>query len=207
MMFFTPFPMQSLFLKLVDHCNNNNIALTLLFFAVAAYVLIWAGRAIEKSIRTTSRLDKVEGKIDGLEGKFDKLESKFDLLMANFLPRKFVKSHSPLALASEGIKIASDIGAAGIFAKHAERLSSIVERSNPQTPYDIQLSAMTVARNDLEPLLEIQELNAIKDAAFKEGVLMDNIWMIFAIMLRDHILKKRGIAISEVDKHDPHKSA
>lgn len=35
------------------------------------------------------------------------------------------------------------------------------------------------------------------------GLLVDDIWTIFGVYLRDEILKKRNIPFIEIDRHDP----
>ena len=47
------------------------------------------------------------------------------------------------------------------------------------------------------------EINIIKDSAYKNGVIVEDILSILGVMLRDKILDERGIPVSDVDLHTP----
>lgn len=49
-------------------------------------------------------------------------------------------------------------------------------------------------------LLTDEEMEMIKDEAFKQGVSLDDILFIFGIILRDQILEKRSLSIEDIDK-------
>ena len=64
---------------------------------------------------------------------------------------------------------------------------------------------MNVIKINLLRLLNEEELIRIKNLAYQQGVLVEDFFGIFGVILRNHILQQKGIPISEIDKCDPAK--
>ncbi len=75
-----------------------------------------------------------------------------------------------------------------------------LKRTCPKNAYDVQAASMEVTKNKMIGLLNADEINAVKAVAYSKGLLADDIMGIFGVMLRDVILKKKGLPVADVDK-------
>lgn len=180
---------------------NSSVFVLLLILAAIGYGLFKIGGWKEKFRHHDEKL----GKLDSMDAKLSELSFKVQLIYDNTNPRKLVAAHSPLALTALGHDLAGKIRAEEIFARLMPGLLDAIEKKCPQdtNAYDIQLEALDIAKNTIPTLLTAEEINTIKNAAFAMGILLDDIWTIFGVYLRDEILKKRNIPFIEIDRHDP----
>ncbi len=143
---------------------------------------------------------KIE-KVDILSDKLIELGVKVDLIYQNTNPNKTVAAASPVGITPNGKSIAEKIHADQILQKYLPQLSGFVEATNPKTAYDVQTASMTIAKGKaMMGLLNADEINAIKAEAYARGLLVEDIMAIFGVLLRDHILQKKGWPVAEVDK-------
>lgn len=117
-------------------------------------------------------------------------------------PNAPTKSQSPISLTPVGLKISENIGATNIFEKHKEKLLNAVDSKCPKTAYDIQFVSFEVAKNDMINFLDEQDLLVVKNEAYNRGILVEDVMGVFGVLLRNEILKIKGIPLAEVDK-DP----
>ena len=190
--------MEAILSKLIDQLNSSVFVL-LGILAVAAWALYHFGRWKEKFFTHDQRLDKV----DSIHESVIELKTKVQLIYDNTNPRATLRSSSPISLTDIGNEIAAKIGTEAIFSRY---LAALVGKANAKCPvganaYDIQTISMDIAKKDLPGMANANEINLVKDEAFDRGLLAEDIWAIFGVYLRDHILRDRGIAVAEVDKH------
>lgn len=69
--------------------------------------------------------------------------------------------------------------------------------------YDIQEYCMRTAAVELDKFLRKEDINFIKQYAYKEGQSLAYYAPIFGIIIRDKYLQIKGINSSEIDKHNP----
>jgi hypothetical protein len=62
---------------------------------------------------------------------------------------------------------------------------------------------MNIAKQDFQNLLSADCLNKIKTEAYNRGILVEDMYTIFGIYLRDYILKSHNMPVADVDKFDP----
>ncbi len=62
---------------------------------------------------------------------------------------------------------------------------------NPVNAYDIQQSAVAIAKKDIEKQLNSEALLKIKDVAYKNGILVEDIMLMFGIFLMRSCLKEK----------------
>lgn len=115
-------------------------------------------------------------------------------------PKALMQSNSPLGLTPFGEGISLALEANKTFEKYAEKLVAEVEKMSPDNAYDIQKCSLEVARSKLLSMVEEKELAKIKQEAFDRGILAEDILNIFGLLLRNHVLNKKGIPLAEVDK-------
>jgi hypothetical protein len=65
------------------------------------------------------------------------------------------------------------------------------------------MTAMKLAKEKLLTFLDSQELATVKQEAYNRGLTVEDIMSVFGVLLRDHILKEKGYAVADVDKHAP----
>lgn len=188
--------MVEIFLKLTEQLNSS-VFFLLVIFIVLIYLVYKLGGWAKTFQHQEKRLDNVES----LSERVIKIETKVDLIYQHVNPHSTVKSYSPLGLTSSGKEIAAKIDADTLLNKYLSVLSKEVDLANPKNAYDIQEKSVQVAKEKLLTLLSSDELTLIKQEAFSKGILVEDVMLIFSVMLRDKILQAKQIPLSDVDKH------
>ncbi len=196
--------MELLLSKLIDQLNSSVFVLLGILFAVVFgvyYLGYYLGKWKERFFTHDQRLDKMEA----IHETVIKLDTKVQLIYDNTNPRATFRTSSPIALTDLGKEIASSINAEAIFKRFLAALAAKVDAKCPlmSNAYDIQAASMSIAKTDLPGMASAEEINLVKTEAFNRGIFVEDIWAIFGIYLRDHILEERSIAVAEVDKHKP----
>ena len=151
----------------------------LLIAIVAAYI---ATAISIKDLRTSvSALEEGFGVIDAFLSK-------------EFSEYRYLRSQSPTALTEEGETLAKQARAQEI----AEKYASQVKVPAKTTPYDIQIIAWEFATEKLRELVSETEENDIKAVAYSHAIKIDIVYKVIGVVLRDHILKQRKLAPSDI---------
>lgn len=192
--------METVLLKLVEQLNSSVFVLILIlvFIMVAVFHI---GKWKERFCTHENRL----GKVETLSEKIIAISTKVDLIYERTNPKPMTQSYSPISLTPLGKENATNMKADEIFERIKGTLVQLVESTNPKNAYDIQTVSMNVIKINLLRLLNEEELIRIKNLAYQQGVLVEDFFGIFGVILRNHILQQKGIPISEIDKCDPAK--
>jgi len=188
--------MHDIFIKLIEQLNSCVFVL-LAILILAFYIIYKIGSWKQTFSFHGKRIDKMENAFD----KIISLETKVDLIYQYSNPNATVRASSPANLTKVGLEIAEKIKADDIFKKYATKLVNLVENKKPKNAYDIQQVAFDVCKKEFLNFLNENELKIIKDEAFSKGLLMEDITLVFGILLRNKILEDKNIPIAEVDKH------
>jgi len=176
---------------------NSSVFVLIVILIVTIWLVFKLGKLIEQFSQHKTKIEKV----DTLSDKLIELAVKVDLIYQNTNPNKTVAAQSPVSITPNGKEIAEKIHADQILQKYIVQLSGFVEATNPKTAYDVQTASMTIAKGKaMMGLLNADEINAIKAEAYARGLLVEDIMAIFGVLLRDHILQKKGWSVAEVDK-------
>lgn len=190
--------MQEIFLELIRQLNSSVLVLFLIL-VIVCIVLFKLGEWTNKFKTHDEKVEKLENMADQVIS----LTTKVDLIYQFTNPHSPIKSHSPLSFTSVGEAILKNIDANGIFEKYKSVLVLEVEKMvSDGNAYDIQQAALSVARSKMLGMLNEQELIKVKDEAFQQGLLIEDIMGVFGLILRNQILNPKGIPLAEVDKHD-----
>lgn len=127
------------------------------------------------------------------------IRTKADLIYQSVKPHIPVINMSPLVLTDSGKKIKEKIKANEIFKKYEKNLKEEADKFAPKTAYDIQMIAMKIVKEKLLEMLNEDELIPMKEEAYKNGLLLENILAIFGILLRNAILTEKNIPVSSID--------
>lgn len=111
------------------------------------------------------------------------------------------RKKSPVTLTSRGERVLNDSGGKKFVDDNYPELKTKVESKSPSTSYDIQETSKQV----IEELKEDTRINPIKEYLFKEGMDISEILNVLGIYLRDKFLKDKGVAVADIDQHDPTK--
>lgn len=184
--------------KLIDQLNTSIFVLLVLLAAVG-YMLLKVGEWSANFKHHHNRIDSLEG----MSEKVIAISTKVDLIYGLVNPNAMVRSHSPISLTQKGEETAASINASALLTKYYARLKGEIDDSDPQNAYDIQKYAMLVAKEKLVNFMSANEINTIKESAYRQGVLVEDIMSILGVLLRDKILIEKGIPVAEVDLHAP----
>lgn len=178
---------------------NSSVFVLLCILGAVGWVLYKVGSWAEKFTHQENRI----GGLEKLSHKVVEIATKIDLIYAYTNPNATVRSHSPISLTDSGKEIAAKISADAILSKCSVKLKREVENTRPKNAYDIQVASMAVAREKMLSCLDDNEITIIKDEAYKRGLLVEDIFNIFGVLLRNEILKDKDIPVAEVDVHAP----
>ncbi len=190
--------MEEIFFKLIAELNGSVFVLVAILLAVF-YLIYLFGQWKEKFKNQDDKISEVRT----ISDKVIRLETKVDLIYQNTNPKSLTANQSPIALTEKGREISNEINAEKIFEKHLPKLKAFVKDKKPKNAYDIQRISMEIATSKMADLLSQDELVSMKDHAFKQGLLIEDIMRIFGLLLRDVMLVDENIPIHEVDAHDP----
>ncbi len=182
--------MQILVSKLIDELNSS--VFVLLAMLAASFLMAFR---IGKWTQQFSHQDQKINSLQGLSEKIIVLQTKVDLIYQNTHPNKVVGSFSPISLTETGLSIARRVDASKILDLYFEDLDSLVQAQQPKTAYDIQVAAFGIVKERLLPLLDPTTFTTLKNEAYSNGILLEDILMIFGVLLRNKILMHSGISM------------
>lgn len=198
--------MQEVFLKLIEQLNSS-VFLLLLMLVLVVWIAIFStkhitrmqerSRTIDEYINTSEKKSEERFKI------LIEVKTIVDLIRQNTTKTPAIGPGSPMTLTEVGKEIVKNIEANTILERHIEKLEEIVSESNPMNAYDIQTVSIKASRERLIKLLDENELIKVKKEAYKKGMMVEDVLSVFGILLRNHILNKKEISISDVDEHEP----
>lgn len=189
--------MEAIFGRLISQLNSSVFTLLGILF-VAFWGVYRLGLLVSKFTMQDNKIDKLEG----LAEKVIVLATKVDLIYQHTNPNRPIAAMSPISLTPIGDQIVERIKAAEILARSVTALTKEVEMVSPKNAYDIQMAALKVVKEKMLALLNEAELTAVKQEAYNRGLLVEDILSVFGVLLRNHILAKKGLPISDIDKHE-----
>lgn len=140
------------------------------------------------------QLEKIDGqkRLSTLEGQFTALQNQLSILQQNS-PTNYVQSHSPMKLTENGESLLERSGMKkyiddnfnNLYAEIQNRLS---DKGNDYSAYDVQ----EVATEVIKAQADGKDFIPIKDFAFAEGLVLDNIQLVGGIYLRNKALENLG---------------
>lgn len=189
--------------------NNIGVgfAVTLIILVLAIWGFIKVRDAQIKCIDHDNQIKGMVPEIKDIHNKIAETNTKVSEIggsvkaIMNMLGQStpLAVSHSPVTLNDKGLEIAKELDAESIFNKYSERLVNLVLEQGPITAYDIQTVSFNIAATKLLNMMELSEIEKMKNLAFVKGHILEHLWIIFGIYLRNKVLEIRGIPISEID--------
>jgi hypothetical protein len=186
--------MTEIFLKLSDQLNSSVFVLMALLVATGYGLLKIGGRA--------ERFAHLNQKIDGalsMEKTVIRLEQLTELIYNNTLKTPLVKSFSPILLTRVGMEASESIGFELLLKREFSKLANLVEEMSPKNAYDIQVASMRVSSEQFLKVLNVTELLSAKEYAYSKGLRLEDLSSVLGVLLRNEILKNKGISVAKVD--------
>lgn len=178
------------------------IVLLIAFIVMVSKVSAWFGMWKAENKYHEDRLCKIES----IHETVVALKERVQMIYENTNPRAMTRSNSPVAITAKGEEVAEKVKARDIFDKYKHELIGEVDKAKPNNAYDIQTESFNVVKQYMVKRLSDEELKTLKDEAFYQGVILEDIMTIFGVYLRDAVLAMKGIPVSDVDLYDKNKS-
>ncbi len=196
--------MTEIIIKLIEQLNSSVFILLVIliaFFVAVSRISMWFGEWKADNKHHEDRLSKIEN----IHETVVALKERVQMIYENTNPRAMTRSNSPVAITDKGHEVAEKVGARDIFDKYKHELIEEVEKAKPNNAYDIQTESFNVVKQYMVKRLSEEELRTLKDEAFYQGVILEDIMTIFGVYLRDAVLGLKGIPVSDVDLYDKNK--
>ena len=133
------------------------------------------------------------------------MKDRVDRIYEKLFDMEFIVSKSPIQLSAKGEKFAKELNSYNLIEKYKSQFMKKIENVEKLNPYTIQEECKKVISDYFREIISDDDLLIIEDIVFKKGVLFDDILPIYSVILRDKILKSKGIDIKNIDKYDPNK--
>lgn len=190
--------MTQIFLQLSEQLNFS-VFVVMALLVVAGYALLKIVNRAERFLYLTQKIDSLRS----MEKTVVRLEQLTERIYNNTQKTPLVKSFSPIVLTYTGLEASEIIGFRVLLKREFLKLSYLVEEKSPKNAYDIQVASMRVASEQFSMLLNDTELSKAKEYAYSKGLRLEDMSSILGILLRNEILKRKGISVSEVDTYSP----
>lgn len=193
--------MESVIAKLIEQLNSSVFVL-LAILGVIFWTLYKIGSWKEIFKQHSDKIVKIQD----LSDKLIALAVKVDLIYENTNPRKTVEARSPIALTASGKEIAANLEAEKLLKKYIRKLEAAGDFKDVNDAYDIQSSAMKIAKEKMITFLDEDELALVKKEAYSRGIILEDVMAVFGVLLRNHVLEEKKIPVSDVDEHEKRKT-
>lgn len=128
------------------------------------------------------------------------IKERVNLLFANNFEGSVFKNKSPATLTKVGKDIAKLINANKIIEDNIKKLKELVNDKSPKNAYDLQGICFSIIDDNMEKMIGEEYLNIAKNESIKHGIPLDHTLSLFAILLRDILLKENNWDIYDIDK-------
>jgi hypothetical protein len=137
--------------------------------------------SIQSSIATAiTKIDSVSSQVQGMDIELSYIKGKLNL------DGSLVRSHSPLSLTQSGQVLLEASKGDKFLETHKDRLIEEIKLKKPTSLYDIQEFARIV----LSIEAKYESFKDIKNYAYLQGKMIEDIILVMSIKLRDIALKE-----------------
>lgn len=150
-------------------------------------------------------VDNLEKSIKGLETSVAKIDVTLELFKQNSNP--LLQTRSPLNLSDIGERYYTELGLQNTIEQHWDTITKqLLTSLSFDNLYDVQVQCISYAEDNIEKVLTADEINKIKDHAFKTGTPFDNYKTLIGILIRNKVFNQKHINLDDIDNYDPAKN-
>lgn len=177
-------------------------------FALAFWLVYWITKKVtlfdSQREGTNAVVTKIDGHIDEIRRDLSYLKGTIDIIKTGGSP--LAKSHSPVSLTDEGIRLATELNADDMICRNWDRIFDILEKNiQDKNAYDIQQYCLETVAVEPDMFFEKADLEKLKQFAYAKGNSLQYYSPIFGIKIRDKYLGIKKINVTDIDLHDPKK--
>ena len=194
--------MTQLLLKLIDQLNGAVFVLVVILL-LALWFCYKIGGIVKTFSGIEKRNDRFDENLDNIKEGLFSVKATVELLYKKELST--MQTKSPVSLSPKGEEVSEKINAVQKIANHWPEIKNLVGVDNILNPYDIQTIVMDKAQKCFDGLFTEQEKSEIKLYAFNVGMNLMEIYPVLGIIIRDKLLREKGINVNDIDKHDPNR--
>lgn len=147
-----------------------------------------------------SRMTRVETSVEYLQKSLDSLTKG---LQGNkgIIIDPYSLNHSPLSITPKGREMMQRLGVEEMFERNWERIDRYIDENvKDKNAYDVDQFCLEQAVVFPERFLAKEEVNVLKDDAYKEGLSLTSYMRVIAVLARDKYLGVHNIEVPKTEK-------
>lgn len=110
-------------------------------------------------------------------------------------------NHSPLSITPKGREMMQRLGVEEMFERNWERIDRYIDENvKDKNAYDVDQFCLEQAVVFPERFLAKEEVNVLKDDAYKEGLSLTSYMRVIAVLARDKYLGVHNIEVPKTEK-------
>lgn len=149
-----------------------------------------------------NRMTKVETSMEYLQKSLDSLTKG---LQGNkgIIIDPYSLNHSPLSITPKGREMMARLGVEDMFNRNWERIDRYIDENvKDKNAYDVDQFCLEHAVVFPEKFLKKEEVNILKDDAYKEGLSLTSYMRVIAVLSRDKYLAAHNIEVPAQEEKD-----
>ena len=182
--------MHTLLAQILEQLNSSVFVLIAILW-VCFWIVYRVGKWTETFSTHSKKIDASDEQLKSHFQNMAHITARLDLIYANTLKTPLVRAHSPLSLTETGVAASEAIGLERVLSREFSKLAHLVNEKSPQSAYDIHIQCMHVVTEQFLLLLTELELSLAKDFAFANGLQLEDLAPILAVLLRNEILMRQ----------------
>ena len=187
---------------------TQSLAILIITYGGAAVAvfgsIIWAAVTFGSWKEKMKNVDSLKNSIDGLNKSMYKVEAILEFM--NQKNNTLIQTNSPLNLSPVGETYNKELKLTNMVQNHWNDIrNQLIKKLPSDNLYDIQMACISYAEDSMDSIFTKDEIDLIKDHAFKNGAPYDHYKTLVGIIIRNTYFHEKGINIDEIDNYDPNK--
>ena len=150
-----------------------------------------------------SRMTKVETSVEFLQKSIEDLTKNLQAGNKQLILGTYTHNHSPLSITEKGREMMQRLGVEEMFERNWERIDRYIDENvKDKNAYDVDQFCQEQAVVFPERFLAKEEVNVLKDDAYKEGLSLTSYMRVIAILAREKYLGVHDIEVPKIEKED-----
>ena len=161
------------------------------------------GRHDEEHRNMDTRLTRVETSAEFLQKSIEDLTKNLQIGNRQLILGNYTHNHSPLSITPKGREMMQRLGVEEMFERNWERIDRYIDENvKDKNAYDVDQFCQEQAVVFPERFLAKEEVNVLKDDAYKEGLSLTSYMRVIAVLARDKYMTVHNIEVPKIDKEE-----